>query len=202
MPLVPPPHKSTQQQVGSPRQHLLGVSEEPCTLLEPQGGTRTCSRWWTGRTGPMLNSIPIRASQAARLSSCYFYISGPLSRALILLPTPDEHFQTTFIWSCISSACVPPSTPCVLKAPAHMPPSVWDGCFPPTYHTEHAGPFPGSFSSLCSSFNKCSGHHISVVCVLMASRVLRDPEGQGYIFFTSYSLGIVIFYCCNKLPKM
>lgn len=111
MPLVPPPHKSTQQQVGSPRQHLLGVSEEPCTLLEPQGGTRTCSRWWTGRTGPVLNSIPIRASQAARLSSCYFYISGPLSRALILLPTPDEHFQTTFIWSCISSACVPPPRP-------------------------------------------------------------------------------------------
>lgn len=66
MPLVPPPHKSTQQQVGTPRQHLLGVSEEPCTLLEPQGGTRTCSRWWTGRTGPVLNSIPIRASQAAR----------------------------------------------------------------------------------------------------------------------------------------
>lgn len=202
MPLVPPPHKSTQQQVGTPRQHLLGVSEEPCTLLEPQGGTRTCSRWWTGRTGPMLNSIPIRASQAARslfllLLHLRTIIQGtdPPSHSWWAL---SDHIHLVLYFLCLC----PPSTPCVLKAPAHMPPSVWEGCFPPTYHTEHAGPFPGSFSSLCSSFNKCSGHHISVVCVLMASRVLRDPEGQGYIFFTSYSLGIVIFYCCNKLPKM
>lgn len=92
-------------------------------------------------------------------------------------------FRTLCLWSWISSARV-------------LPDSVSSGLRPRTTFSvtlcppllPHRGPHPGFHDSLRSFFNKSSAHHVSVGCVLLASRVLWDPEAQAHIFFISCSL--------------